>query len=228
MRFKYVVVMIKQLKVYEIEEQFILPKINYDDWSNPISVELAKKGFNFLSRLSLSVNKLYRLSDLVEYKHEIIKASKTNFLNKDTLNFIHSVFKLYTLCDHLIEFSDLEDSEDIVVISHRIFQGKNILCLFILNKIMNLILSEKEILENISQELISFEYKGIANILLSEDKIFNLNELSLIINEIEHALKYKFLSHKTMLIIDFLHKLYICDKKPNNKIILMDILKVKV
>jgi hypothetical protein len=220
--------MIKQLKVYEIEDTFVLPKYNYEDWSNPISTELANNGFDFLSRLSLSINKLYRLSDLVQYKHEILKAIRTNYTNRDTFEFIKSVFNLYSLCDHLIEFSDSEDSEDIVVISHRLIDGKNVLCLFILNKIMNIILSEREIIENLSSELISFDYKGIANIILSEDKIFSFVELSLIKHELEHALRYKFLSHKTMAIVDFLHKLYISNEHSNNKIILMDLLKIKV
>ena len=221
--------MIKQLKIYEIEDTFNLPKVDFDDWSNPVSVELAKNGFDFLSRLSLYVNKLYRLSDLVENKHEIISASKIKFSNNETNLYINSIFKLYSLCDHLIEFSDFEDSEDIVVVSHRKKGNRNFICLFILNKIMNIVLSEKEIIENLSKELISFDYKGIANIILSEEKIFDFNELNLIKDELTHALKYKFLSKKTMSVVSFLNTLRNNSYYTNKEVILiMDILKIKV
>jgi hypothetical protein len=221
--------MIKQLKVYEIEELFPLPKIDCDDWSNYVSIELANNGFDFLSRLSLSLNKLYRLTDLVEFKKEVINASNTKFKNKKTYEFVNSVFNLYSLCDHLVEYSDYEDSEDIVVISHRIIDGNNKLCLFILNKIMNIILSEREIIEKLSKELISFDYSGIADIILSEDKLFSRENLDLIQDEINHALRYKFLSEKTMKIVNFLDTLSKNTKHSNNRFIfLMDILKIKV
>lgn len=221
--------MIKQLKVYEIEETFNLPKLDYENWNNKVSLELANNGFHFLSKISFSINKLFRLIDLVENKEEIINASKTKFANNETYEFISSVYKLYSFCDHLIEFSDSQDSEDIVVISHRIINDNNVICLFILNKIMNVILSEKEIIEVLSKELVSFDYKGISNILLSEDKLFDAKELSLIEDEINHALRYKFLSQKTMEIIKFLDMLNKNINSSNKKVIfMMDILKIKV
>lgn len=221
--------MIKQLKVYEMEDKFIMPNINYDDWNNPVALELANNGFDFLSRFFLSNNTLYRISDLIENRQEIVDAYKVEFLNKDTKIFINSLLSIYSLSNQLIEFSDIEESEDLIIFSHSKINNENYLCLYILKKILNTILTEKEIIEVIAKELTSFNYNKIASFLLSEDSIFRFSDLIDARSELKHALRYKFLSEKTMQLVSFLNKLSY--QNLNNKkdiIFIMDLLKVPV
>lgn len=220
--------MIKQLKVYEMEDAFNLPKIDFNDWSNPVAIELADNGFDFLSRLLLSKDNLYRVSDLADNKSEIIQAFKTDFKEKATTDFISAVLKIYSITNDLVEFSNIKDSEDIMVIAHNKKNGKNRLCLYILKKIMNVVLSEREIIEVIGKELTAFDYNKLASMLLSEDALFDLANLEDARKEIIHALRYKFMSKKTMEFVSFLNKLYLNSKQNKSDFIfLMDLLKLE-
>jgi hypothetical protein len=219
--------MIKQLKAYELEDAVDLPVIDYNDWSNPVVSELAEKNFPFLNRMLISKGGVFRLSDLTENKQEIMEAYKTPFKNIDTAHYIASVFKMLMIADQLIEFSSLDDSEDLVIISHKSKDGKDYLGLYILKKIMDVILSEREVLEVIGKELLAFEYKRLASIVLSEDMLFDLDYLDESKQEIEHALKHKLVSQKSIYFISFLNKMQ-KSSKDKEIMFLMDLVKLPV
>jgi hypothetical protein len=219
--------MIKQLKAYELEDAVDLPGIDYDDWSNPVVTELAEMNFPFLNRMLLSKGATFRVSDLIDNKHEIMHAYKTPFKNLDTAHYIASVFKMYMITDQLIEFSNLEESEDIIVISHISKGGKDYLGLYILKKIMDVIISEREVLEVIGKELLAFDYPKLASIVLSEDQMFNLEYLATARGEIDHALKHKLVSHKSIHFINFLKKLSDGNKQ-KEIVFLMDLVKLPI
>lgn len=216
--------MLKQLKVYGLEKEITLPDIDYDDWSNEVAMELAEHNLNFFNKLLISRGSLYRLSDLTENMAEIKKAVNTRFRNEKTGYFVSSVYEMYIFSNGLVQYSDINDSEDLIAVSH-IKKGRNhYLGMYILNRIMNVVLSEKEIIETVSKELFSFGYRKLGNIALSEDQVFDTKYLVESRKEIEHALKYKFLSSKTMDFVKFLHSLSL-DK---GLILTMDFIKVKV
>ena len=221
--------MIKQLKVYELEDSLEMPNINYDDWNNPVAKELTDKGFDFLTRILLSKNSLYRVTDLIDNKPEIIEAYKKTFKNKETKLFISSILRLYSISNQLIEFSEIDDAEDIIVISHSHKNNKSSLCLYILKKIMNTVLSDREVIEVIGKELTAFEYNKLASFVLSEDSLFSISDLENAKEEIKNALRYKFMSEKTMQFVSFLNKLNLNSKQTKKDMIfLMDILKIQV
>ena len=221
--------MIKQLKVYTGEESFNLPRIDYDDWGNPVALELAKKKFHFLNDILISPGKIFRVTDIVENQQEIQKACNTTFDNSETAEFVNAVQGACQLADSLVEFSDISEADDLLVITHDKKKGKHILNLHILKKIMNSVLSEMDIINVMSKELSSFDYKGLSSIILSEDQSFTQKHLASLKGEIDHALKHRFLSQKTMDFVSFLGNLHDWTRKENTDILMMiDVVVLKV
>ena len=218
------------MKVYELEESLDLPNIDYENWENPVARELADNGLSFLSRILLSQGSIFRVADILENKEEIMTSYKTSFLNKETKEFASSVFDLFRISNTLIEFSNMEETEDLIVLSHIKKKNKHTLSLYILKRIMNVVMTEKEVIEVIAKELSSFDYNNLANIAISEEKMFNLTSLALAKQEMEHALKHKLVSHKTMEFVKFLNNIYqksITKKEEESKyIFLMDVVNI--
>ena len=123
----------------------------------------------------------------------------------------NDIDRLLTIANsnELVEFTDVDAAEDLVVISHIVENKKHSLNLYILKKIMNVILTERDIIETVGKELTSFEYNKLANIALSEDNLFNSLTLDDAKEEISHALRHRFMSSKTMGFVNFISKLNI-------------------
>jgi len=190
--------MFKQLKAYGLEESFPLPNLDYDDWSNEVVQEIAENNLPFINSLLIRKNKLLRISDLIDNKHEIIEAQKLKFKSRKTKECISSLLDLYRFSEELVEFSDLDASEDIVVISHIKNNGKDLINFYILKKVMNIVMTDKEIIEVIGKELSSFGFMShktmefvnfLSNLTLQSKKekemVFILDLLTLP-NQVDH------------------------------------------
>ena len=94
-----------------------------------------------------------------------------------------------------------------------------------LRKILDLILTDREIIEVISGEFSAFGYDRLAEIAMSENQLFNKEKLMSAKEEISAVLKERFLSEKSMKFAGFLHQL-INDRKADNLIFMIDMVNV--
>ena len=87
--------MLKQVKVYGQEKKIKLPELDYSNWYNPVSLELAKHNFSFLNKVLIRQDEVLHISDMVANKREIILANNTEFKHKETREFIKQMTTIY-------------------------------------------------------------------------------------------------------------------------------------